>query len=250
MSGLRGKQRIYTLKPGSGRSRIDVQPDGNISLILDPTDPIANHEETEKTWNTKSERQFYVPSEIYRSLAKMALTVLDERELIDFSDTSEWLLKYSRKQKAWKLAMLEAISPALGFITSCVNKIGFRFFRYPIVNRGPHALLCWLSFYSGAKPFPNLTYFVATRKCDTDSIPYMIFWVAYANFSWQIYLPFSNRDYHLSRKDLRRLPPWPVITTSDITVKHWSIDLSSSKPVRNLSVAGSWKYTHVSTSEP
>jgi hypothetical protein len=101
----------------------------------------------------------FVPIAVYKCLTKMALTLMPEEELDNFSDTFKWIKEKQHKDSNYVFDSL-------------------------------------ISFYSYSRvQFPFITAILLKRKEQIKrDIPYIIFRLTYANFSFQTYIPLCRLD--------------------------------------------------------
>lgn len=102
----------------------------------------------------------FIPMAVYKSLVKMALSMLSESELHKFSKTFEWLQDESHSKKEYSTDNLPLIFTQ--------NKSG------------------WQKF--------NLSVLLFKRKLDNSDIPAYMFKLYYNLFSFQIFIPFCSDD--------------------------------------------------------
>lgn len=137
----------------------------------------------------------YVPRLAYKSLVKMALSILPYEELEFFEETFHWLSLDDTTEKL-------------------VETSSFR---------------CISSFYPGPLPFDFVVAFLARRKEDSLIVPYMTFFLATGNISFQIHIPLSSKDNHLIGQEIS-LFLFPTIydsVTRATGISRDFIDLSS-----------------------
>jgi len=93
------------------------------------------------------------------------------------------------------------------------------------------------SFAPGPRPFPWITSLLLKRKEDTDPMPYMIFFIAFSSFTFQIAIPFCEKDSHLMGKTVS-VPAFPNLYHDGKqwgNVRYSLINMSSNELVRNES---------------
>ena len=93
-------RRFAQIKGGKGipsykskkRSRIDAK-DGGSGFEIDNyfDDPLVEENENAKELIIKALRQPYIPVNVFKSLTKMALSIMPENELIYFQKTIKWI---------------------------------------------------------------------------------------------------------------------------------------------------------------
>jgi hypothetical protein len=201
MSQVKGKKGVPSYSKGGEKSRIDLK-DGAIRIEShDGERNIFEINEEKKTITIKSIRATYIPIAIYKCLTKMALTIMNEDELINFKSTLEWINEEQH-----------------------VNS------RFSINN-----LKCIFSFTPGPLPHDFTTCTLFRRKeVHKDNVPYMIFLLAYGNYTFQIYLPMSDKD----SGDAMVVPiPTPFDIKNEYgTPKYKILDFASKEKVKNEEV--------------
>lgn len=134
--------------------------------------------------------QPYRPLGVYKALCKSAFTLLPPDELIHFNELKQWLLQSD--------------------LTT-----------YRVYASGSH--ICYSTFVPAFRPFRQPIVCLLKRKADLDA-PYMSFFIATGNVSYQIFLPCPAKDGHLRGKTVTikpyphfyQLQPWliPSLTTA------------------------------------
>ncbi len=199
---IKGKKRP-SYKSQSQQSRIDSL-NNRIEIIYHPDDNFIELDLDNKRVKIRGYRQPYIPRSVFKCLVKMGISILPDSELPYFTDTIKWLL-----------------------IENPQND--------PVAAAGPFSTIC--SFTPGPKPFPFIMATLLKRKVDTADLPYTIFFIAFSNFTFQIALPFSNKDCHLIGKQLT-LPAFPNIYhdgTAAGMVRYSAVNFALNDYVRNES---------------
>lgn len=101
----------------------------------------------------------FTPVAVYKCLTKIALTLLPEEELSNFFDTFKWIREDKNQNSAYNF----------------------------------DSLLCIYSYSKNSFPFITATLFKRRENIQRD-IPYIIFRLTYANFSFQTYIPLCSLD--------------------------------------------------------
>lgn len=148
----------------------------------------------------------------YKALCKSAFALLPEDELINFEHLRDWLL-----QKDLTTSQVYA--------------------------RGGH--ICYSTFVPAFRPFKQPIVSLLKRNVQIDA-PYMSFFVASGNSSYQIFLPCPTKDNHLRGKTITamafphifQLQPW----LTPAPPQERRLELSS--PERTSAKSGSmtWQY--------
>lgn len=181
LSQTRGKSAVPTLTSAGNKSRIESQG-GRLLMKHYIEEGLVSIDEEAKQVKIVYETQPYRALGAYKCLAKMAYTLLPEVELVNFPELRAWLLE---KDVATRKVYAD----------------------------GNH--LCSMTFVPGPKPFPTPIVALLRRKTSTDA-PYAVFFVAFANWSYQIFVPCPRQDAALNGKQLQiymyphlyQLQPW------------------------------------------
>ena len=127
-------------------------------------DCITTLNEKDKTIIFESTKASYVPIAVYKCLVKMALTIMPDNELHNFSCALEWINEEDH------------------------NKSKFNVKPLPL----------YFSFAPGIKPLTFTSCFLLKRNENpTNQVPYMLFILAYGNFVFQIHIPMCEEDKKL-----------------------------------------------------
>lgn len=145
------------------------------------------------------DRPTYIPEYVYRCLVKIAISIIPESKLGSYQETIEWL----RDKNS---------------VSNIIPKMVYNQFPSSIQSRKI-----------------TVKFFEKMDSSDLNSIS-SIFFLSYANFSFQTYLPFSNKEHSGVQ-----LQAFPFIIPSDLDLderfKHKRreriIDLSSKEKVSN-----------------
>lgn len=200
LSQVKGKKGVPSFRRANERSRIDHSP---TALKIDSYEDDSENfiiDEVNKTITFKSIRATYVPIAIYKCLTKMALTIMDEEELIHFENALKWINEETHDESEFKISNLR----------------------------------CVFSITPGPLPHDFTTCILLKRKDNhVDNVPYMQFLLAYGNFTFQIFLIMSSKDQN---KTIFSITPYP--TPYDFKNIHGSpeykvLDFSSTKPCKN-----------------
>ncbi|WP_055437700.1 HNH endonuclease [Lacinutrix algicola] len=201
MSQVRGKKGVPSVRKGGEKSRIDLKKDGLKIQAHDGEREIFDFDEVNKTITLKTIRATYIPIAIYKCLTKMALTIIDESELENFRNTLEWINEEQHDNSRFSLNNLK----------------------------------CFYSFTPGPLPHDFTSCLLFKRKEEhKDNVPYMIFLLAYGNYTFQIYLPLSNKD---SGEIQFTAIPTPFDSKNEFGAPKYKIlDFSSTEKVKNEEV--------------
>lgn len=135
-----------------------------------------------------SSKHKYIPRNLFKCLVKMALSLLDNKELEYFKKTIEWL----RTNK----------------YDNILNKNSF---------------ITYITFYN-KPPFRDTHHIFFKRKDDTKLVPYITYFIAFSNFSFQIFIPsfeMKNSQY--------KILPYEIIDDEGIFYGFCAPCLSSKK---------------------
>lgn len=195
MGGVKGKKGIPTLISRSGKSRIEYQ-NGALHFKVRADDESVQHTEENKTYSFEYMEQPYRPLGAYKALCKAAYTLLPPDELQHFTHLLRWLKEPDVETHA-------------------------------VYDAGKCLFLG--SFAPGFKAFPQPIIALLRRRTIIDA-PYLMFFAAFGNVSYQIFPPTPSMDRHLSNKEIQLvryphlfdLQPWRL--PGKIT--HYHADLS------------------------
>lgn len=185
MGQVRGKKAIPSLKSRSKLSRIDM---GEHGLVIKQRedDQTVGIRVSADGFVSQVDLPSYRPLGVYKALVKMALTVVPNAHLGDFTDALAWLSQPD--------------------VTTGQPRLGLP----------PMALL---SMTSGPLPFaaPHIEMYL--RSSDATEVPFATFILSFGNLTFQIFVP-SQQDRGLLGKDLTIVPmttpysmtpTWPYI---------------------------------------
>lgn len=169
MAQVKGKKGVPSFKPNMQQnSRIDVGADKVNIQSHEGDDFSFDINEVNKIITINGART-YVPSLVFKCLTKIALTIMPETELVNFVETMEWV--YSDKK---------------------------------ILNKLPPVLF---HMYAGMKPFDFISCTLFRRKeTHKDSVPYMMFMLAYSNFVFQLPIISKKMDMKLGDMNFHYIP--------------------------------------------
>lgn len=198
LTQVKGKKKVPSFKTINDKSRIDIGSE-KVNIEEHEGDNIAEIDEKNKTITITANKRSYVPIAIYKTLTKMALTIMPEGELEDFKTTMAWINEENH-------------------------------------NESPHNLknlFVLMSYAGGIKPIPFVSCMLFKRKADhKDPVPNMLFLVAYSNFVFQIYLPLCSQDRKLigGKMDLTFIPTFLDLEGVKLTRK--KLDMNSKEKVK------------------
>ena len=90
--GIQGKSGIPRIKFNDGEIKLN---DNTVEILVEKINRISN-KKIEITLNSNKK---YSNINIYKSLCKFALSVIDERHLLDFTDTIDWLMNLNNTRR-------------------------------------------------------------------------------------------------------------------------------------------------------
>ena len=160
-SRIKGKaNRVPTYKSADEKIRIAKEGDDGLKIGVLQGDERVSFDLESKKLKLQFDRQPYVPMAIFKSFVKMALAVMPDSESLECSHLKKWVLEIEHTYES---------------------------FRYS-------PLTLYVQFIPGPLPNNNVTYFLFKRKQDLRGCPYMLFVIQYANYVYQIVLPFPEHD--------------------------------------------------------
>jgi len=112
----------------------------------------------------------YIPQDVFKSLVKIALCMMDSEEIFCYNETLEWLKKPSQKSDS---------------------------FIFTIFRR-----------FTGEKTYPQPMAFLYRKLNDSrfQNFPTHTFVIYYGTIEYQIFIPFCINDKHLDKVDTVYLP--------------------------------------------
>ena len=169
-------------------------------------------DEANKTLTLTYVEQPYRPLGVYKALCKSAFALLPKEELIHFTELRQWLLQSDLTTDQ-------------------------------VYARGSH--VCHTSFVQAFQPFKQPIVCLLKRNDQIDA-PYMSFFIASGNVSYQIFLPCPSRDDHLRGKTITtpafphfyQLQPWLIPTAT----RTGQIDLGSPDRTEKRNGTMRWRY--------
>lgn len=193
-----GKRGVPSAKTKQKLSRIDLGPKG-FDIKSHEGDPIAEIDHEAKTLTISVSPQPYRPLGVFKALVKVALTLMDEQDVLKVSQSLRWLR-------------------AADVTTDQIDD-GTRY-------------TCIRTFTPGPAPFAS-TRAVLLRRKEADTLgPAFIFLLAFGNISFQIIVPAPDEDKSLIGKQivLRSVPIFAFLDKSLVrgNTRFWKEDLSSS----------------------
>ena len=215
IGGVIGKRGVPELEPVSRgamhKPRLTVKP-GGLHLSHEEGDIGFAEDEATKTLTLTYTQKPYRPLGVYKALCKSAFTLLPDDELINFNELKQWLLQ-----------------PDLT--------------TDQVYASGSH--LCHSTFVPAFQPFKQPIVCLLKRNNLIDA-PYMSFFVATGNVSYQIFLPCPAKDEHLTGKPVAfdafphffQLQPWLIPSPTQAG----QVDLSSPERTQERTGTMSWRY--------
>jgi hypothetical protein len=213
IGGVIGKHNdIPTLV--SGNARMEFKG-GTLNVSHDAGDESFVEDESAKTVTFSYVEQPYRPLGVYKALCKSAFTLLPKDELVHFSELRQWLLQ-----------------PDVTDVT-----------KDQVYANGSHN--CYSTFVHAFRPFKQPIVCLLKRNGEIDA-PYMSFYIATGNVSYQIFLPCPDKDEHLRGKTVTTFPfphwfqlqPWLIHAPT----KTGQVDLSSPDRTKKRTGTMGWRY--------
>lgn len=203
LSQVKGKRGIPSFKVGRNKSRLDWDKEGlSIQEYEEDNFKIVENDETNKTIKIQGKRATYIPIAVYKCLTKMALSIMDEEEIVYFKNTIKWINESDHSKSDYQIGNLKAI---FTFITS---------------KKSSHTV-CFL---------------LKRRENNNNKVPYMIFFISYSNFNFQIHIPICELDRHLFNKNVTiyKVPNVFEIDNEEFDGQSTTVlDLSSTEKVKD-----------------
>lgn len=213
ISQVRGKKGVPSYRKGGEKSAITLTTNG---IRIDHHEGERENfilDEANKTITIKAIRATYIPIAIYKCLTKMALTIMEEDELVHFENTLEWINEDAHNNSKFKLSGLK----------------------------------CIFSFTPGPLPHDFTSCLLIKRKENhIDEVPYMQFLLAYGNYTFQIILPISNMDSGNDTFNITAIPT-PFDLKFEYGKPRYSVlDFTSIDKVKNEEVSLNMTYENLS----
>lgn len=172
LSQIFGKKGVPSYKSKDGNFRIDYTEKG---LIIQEVDGSNYSKVSNNTITFDIVRDTYTPIAVYKSLVKMALSILPYTLLPHFEDARKWIREESHLQSNYEMNIYANI-----------------------LER----------FVAGGKPM-TLHAEGWVRKENIQNVPFFQFIVEFANYSYQIIVPCKEKD---SKCDNFEIVPIPTLS--------------------------------------
>ncbi|UGA43754.1 HNH endonuclease [Bradyrhizobium quebecense] len=188
IGGVIGKNGIpkIPLASRSGMRKPTLEhKDGNLNFSHDAGDDVGLVDDpVNKTLTLTYNEQRYRPLAAYKALCKSAFALLPDDELMNFEELRQWLLQAD-------------------VTTGMVY--------------GRNSYILHKTFVPAHKPFKQPVVCLLRRNSQIDA-PYISFFIAFGNVSYQIFLPCPSKDAHLTGKTITtlayphffQLKPWLI----------------------------------------
>jgi hypothetical protein len=188
---IKGKSGVPTLRTRKKLSRAEFREHGYSFQEYDG-DEILSIDEVSQTARLKLKHQRFRPLGVYKTLTKIALTVMPESELSVFKEALQWLKE--------PLSEGPMVTPSL----------------------------CYRTFIPGPRPIPRPHVMLFRRK-HGHVVPYSMLFLAVGNTSFQIVVPCPSQD---PAGQTYSFPPIPMTASIDFDAAqgpplHFTDDLSS-----------------------
>lgn len=211
-SGYKGAPKLHLEGSGSTQKQTMQFKEGVLHVSQDAGEVGLVEDEATQTLTLTYVKQPHRPLGVYKALCKSAFTLLPDDELQNFDELKLWLLQ-----------------PDL--ITNQVYTNG--------------DYICYSTFVPASKPFRQAVVSLHRRKEKIDS-PYMSFFIATGNVSYQIFLPCPAKDDHL--RGTQKIPhTYPhIFQLRPLLIRGRTqknqIDLNSSEQTTKKSETITWTY--------
>lgn len=165
LSQIYGKEGVPSYKSRDGKSRVDFTDKGIVIQAMQDSDFIEQHE---NYIVFHAVRDAYAPIAVYKSLVKMALSLISYEQMPHFIDTVAWLKEESH----------------------IISKYDMDKYLYMIERYVP-----------GPNPM-QLRASGFIRRSDSLLVPYYQFLLEFANYSYQIIVPCKGKDEKLASHEI------------------------------------------------
>lgn len=191
-SRIRGYNGVPSYKANCHEStRVDYVDDKFQIKSFEGESPIAEINEDAKNIKIQGKRS-YVPTMVYKALVKMALSVLPEVEMVNFSTTLSWLQGADLKNR----------------------------------------FMVKYKMFGGYHRFSDVTMVVMKRRDDCKiNAPAYIFELAYGYFTFSSYIPFCSLDKDLQGKKVELIPIVCPFDSNARPIEEKWLDFSSNEKV-------------------
>lgn len=204
-----GKNGVPTVKKMDDSWRVEMGEDGlQFSEQIDERITDLDFEKKELTVTVI--KQTYIPNEVFKAFVKMAMSVIPDEEIDKAIETLNWLRNADKQD--------------------CIPNDFFKVFY---------------SFIPGPKPFGNIQVFLFRRKENRAHLPYMTFFIAYANYSFQIVVPFPELDQKVNCSVEPFMTPFDMNNGDFGHPKRRIIDLYSKEKVKKQKEAMVFHYDSI-----
>lgn len=213
LSQIFGKKGVPSYKSKDGNFRLDYTEEG---LIIQEVEGFNYSTITDNTISFDIIRDTYTPIAVYKSLVKMALSILPYNLLPHFDDTRNWIIEENHIQSDYEMTIYANI-----------------------LER----------FVTGAKP---LTLHVEgwMRKEDILNVPFFYFIVEFANYSYQIIVPCKEKDTHCNNFEITPIPTLSWLYHNKDKLSTMEIKkMSNTEPVKDDKINLHMYYNEIETFE-
>jgi len=188
LSQVYGKEGVPSYKSRDGKSRVDFTDKGIVIQATQDSDFVEQHE---SHMVFHAVRDAYTPIAVYKSLVKMALSLVSYEQMPYFMDTVAWLKEDSHM----------------------ISKYDMGNYVY-IIER----------YIPGSNPM-QLRASGFIRKDDSVLVPYYQFLLEFANYSYQIIVPCKEKDVKLAGHEIDFIAIPGAYETGGISFGDVSVEL-------------------------
>jgi HNH endonuclease len=197
-----GKGGVPSVKTPQKLSRVNIEASG-LKINHFEDDPIIDLDKEAKKLTLTVKSQPFRPLGAYKALVKMALSVMEESDLVQVAEALRWL-------KASDLET-DRIDDGLGYI-------------------------CQRTFTPGPAPYPGLVLLLQRRRPGWQDGPCYVFVIAFGNLSFQIVVPSPSLDagLHGRQLTLHPVPLYPFMVAEKVkgATQHWQEHFDSPAPTK------------------
>jgi len=169
-SQIKGKKGVPKFVSKDHKSSIKKE-DGIMKYVTREDSESFEIDHEQKSITIKSIKQAYNPRNVFKCITKLALAVMEERDIGKFKATKEWLIS---------------------------NDFEDRF--------NGKLMKCFYGFTGGMKPFDKIAIMLFRRKDISANVHHMTFYVAFSNYSFQINILGSKKDQCKDGCNLKFIP--------------------------------------------
>lgn len=194
LAQVKGKKKVPIYKSKNNNTRAEHSISDGLKIISTAENPGRTLDIENKTLHYTLDIGSYIPTAVYKCLAKIALSIIPEEKISNFSQSIHWIMRNEHSLKLFE----------------------------------PQTLI--YSFIPGHNPYRVLGVNLMIRKNDNRELPYCILVLSFGNIVYQIMLPSDADIKHNGKSSTMVLHRFPTpfdnnCTVGEVVMEHE--DLSS-----------------------